>query len=194
MHDARLDMRMDTDSPLSAYEIVNEYPEQRIKEIIYDYGEERFAPKIASEICKRRAVAPIKTTGELSEIKAPTRVEITGGGSNPEEYIIHQVEMLVKCLGTGSDDLTLKKDGDKILATVSYPDGREGTLTFANDLPFTVKATEKDGKTVEKNIDSPFFNSLIEDIIRFFGDGELSFDSEETLEVMKLREKFVAAL
>lgn len=68
MHDARLDMRMDTDSPLSAYEIVNEYTEQRLKEIIYNYGEERFAPRIASAICKSRKEKPITTTHQLTEI------------------------------------------------------------------------------------------------------------------------------
>jgi len=68
MHDAPLDMRMDTDSPLSAYEIVNGYSEERLKEIIYDYGEERFAPRIASAISRARAISPIKTTGELTDI------------------------------------------------------------------------------------------------------------------------------
>ena len=68
MHDAKLDMRMDTDSPLSAYEIVNEYTEQRLKEVIYDYGEERFAPRIAAAICKHRKEQPITTTHQLSEI------------------------------------------------------------------------------------------------------------------------------
>ena len=68
MHDARLDMRMDSDSPLSAYEVVNEYSEQRLKEIIYDYGEERFAPRIASAICKHRIDKPITTTHELTDI------------------------------------------------------------------------------------------------------------------------------
>ena len=68
MHNAKLDMRMDTDSPLNAYKIINEYSESNLKRIIYEYGEERFAPRIASEICKRRAVSPIKTTYELTEI------------------------------------------------------------------------------------------------------------------------------
>ena len=68
MHDAPLDMRMDKASPLSAYEVVNEYSEERLKRILYDYGEERFAPRIAAKICKRRAESPIKTTCELSEI------------------------------------------------------------------------------------------------------------------------------
>lgn len=68
MHDAELDMRMNTDSSLSAYKIVNEYSEADLRRIIYDYGEEKFAPKISSEICKRRAVSPIKTTFELNDV------------------------------------------------------------------------------------------------------------------------------
>ena len=68
MNDARIDMRMNTDSPLSAYEVVNEYSESELKRIIYDYGEERFAPRIASAICKRRTESPIKSTHELSDI------------------------------------------------------------------------------------------------------------------------------
>ena len=68
MHDAPLDMRMDTDAPLSAYNVVNEYPESRLKQLIYDYGEERFAPKIASAIVKKRAEAPIETTHQLSDL------------------------------------------------------------------------------------------------------------------------------
>jgi 16S rRNA (cytosine1402-N4)-methyltransferase len=68
MHNAELDMRMDTDSSLSAYRVVNEYSEVELKRIIFDYGEERFAPKIASAICKARAVKPINTTYELSDI------------------------------------------------------------------------------------------------------------------------------
>lgn len=68
MHDAPLDMRMDSDSPLSAYNVVNEYSENDLKRIIYDYGEERFAPRIASAICKQRIIKPIETTHELSGI------------------------------------------------------------------------------------------------------------------------------
>ena len=68
MHDARLDMRMQIDAPLSAYEVVNEYSEQDLKRIIYDYGEERFAPRIAAAIVKRRSESPIETTFELSDI------------------------------------------------------------------------------------------------------------------------------
>ena len=68
MQDAPLDMRMDTDAPLCAYNVVNEYSERDLKRIIYEYGEERFAPIIAEAIEKRRAISPIKTTVELSDI------------------------------------------------------------------------------------------------------------------------------
>ena len=68
MHDAALDMRMDTDAPLSAYKVVNEYSETELKKIIYDYGEERYAPQIASAICRRREEKPIETTLELVDI------------------------------------------------------------------------------------------------------------------------------
>ena len=66
--DAALDMRMDNRKTLSAYNVVNEYSESAIKKILFDYGEERFAPQIASAIVKHREKSPIKTTAELSNI------------------------------------------------------------------------------------------------------------------------------
>ena len=66
--DAPLDMRMDTRNSLTAREVVNEYTEQQLKKILFDYGEERFSPAIASAIVRERAKAPIETTAELSAI------------------------------------------------------------------------------------------------------------------------------
>lgn len=64
----RLDMRMDSRDKLSAYDIVNGFSESEIKKIIYEYGEERFAPRIASEIIKEREISPIETTDKLVDI------------------------------------------------------------------------------------------------------------------------------
>ncbi len=66
--DAILDMRMDRNSKLSAYEVVNNYSYEDLYKIIRDYGEEKYANKIATAICKRRNIKPINTTLELSEI------------------------------------------------------------------------------------------------------------------------------
>ncbi len=66
--DARLDMRMDPRSPLSAFEIVNEYSENDLKRIIRDYGEEKFAPQVARKIVSEREKRIIETTIELADI------------------------------------------------------------------------------------------------------------------------------
>lgn len=66
--DARLDMRMDKDNKLSAYEVVNEYSKERLAEIFYKYGEDKFARNIAKKIVEYREEKPIETTLELVEI------------------------------------------------------------------------------------------------------------------------------
>ena len=66
--DVPLDMRMDQRNALSAYEVVNDYSEENLSRILHEYGEERFARKIAHNICVSRQQAPIRTTGELIEI------------------------------------------------------------------------------------------------------------------------------
>ena len=66
--DAPLDMRMDQTAPLTAYDVVNDYSERELIRIFRDYGEERFASRIAQRICAARESAPIKNTLELAEI------------------------------------------------------------------------------------------------------------------------------
>ena len=65
LHDAPLDMRMDPDAPLSAYEVVNGWTEDELRRVLYEYGEERYAPSIAREIVRRRRTRPLATTLEL---------------------------------------------------------------------------------------------------------------------------------
>ena len=68
MADAPLDMRMNNEDSLSAYDVVNTWSYEELKRILYDYGEERYAPKIAAAICSRREQKPIETTLELVDI------------------------------------------------------------------------------------------------------------------------------
>lgn len=67
-NDAKLDMRMDQTKSLSAYEVVNEYPYEKLAEIFYKYGEEKYASSIAKKIIKTRETKKIETTLELVEI------------------------------------------------------------------------------------------------------------------------------
>lgn len=66
-NDAALDMRMSSEG-LSAKDVVNEYSFERLRQILYDYGEEKYAPKIAQGIVNAREISPIETTGQLAEI------------------------------------------------------------------------------------------------------------------------------
>ena len=68
MRDAPLDMRMDRSAPLTAREVVNDWSLEELRRILYDFGEERYAPAIARAIVKRRGDRPIETTLELVEI------------------------------------------------------------------------------------------------------------------------------
>ena len=68
MADAPLDMRLDRGDTLTAYQVVNEWSYEELKRILFDYGEERYAPLIAGAICRRREQKPIATTLELVDI------------------------------------------------------------------------------------------------------------------------------
>ena len=68
MADAPLDMRMNSEDVLTAYEVVNTWSQDELKRILYDYGEERYAPRIAAAICSRRETKPIETTLELVDV------------------------------------------------------------------------------------------------------------------------------
>ena len=68
MQDAPLDMRMDTQAPLTAYEVVNTWSADELRRILYEYGEERYAPAIARAIVRARETAPVKTTLELVDV------------------------------------------------------------------------------------------------------------------------------
>ena len=68
MADAPLDMRMNNEDPLTAHDVVNTWPYEELKRILYDYGEERYAPQIASAICRKRESKPIESTLELVDV------------------------------------------------------------------------------------------------------------------------------
>lgn len=80
--DTALDMRMDTTAPLTAADVVNTYPVERLARILAEYGEERFARRIASAIVRERATAPLTSSARLAELvrtAVPAATRRTGG-------------------------------------------------------------------------------------------------------------------
>lgn len=96
MQDAELDMRMNRENDLSAYEVVNDYSEEEIYRIIRDYGEEKFAKRIARFIVERREEEPIKTTLELVEIiKAAIPAKARREGPHPAKRTFQAIRIEV---------------------------------------------------------------------------------------------------
>jgi 16S rRNA (cytosine1402-N4)-methyltransferase len=92
-YDAPLDMRMDPAAALSAHEVVNEWPERRLAEVIRDYGEERHAGRVAREVVRRR---PLDTTSQLVEaIRAALPPEARFGRGHPAKRAFQGIRIAV---------------------------------------------------------------------------------------------------
>ena len=125
MKDAPLDMRMNPDDPVSAYNIVNEYSRDDLTRIIKDYGEERFAYKIASLIVKKRESKPIETTLELADIiKSAMPPASKKGGSNPCKRTFQALRIEV------NRELELLKDALSDFFKALKPGGVLAVITF----------------------------------------------------------------
>ncbi|MGG7058644.1 16S rRNA (cytosine(1402)-N(4))-methyltransferase RsmH [Clostridium nigeriense] len=96
MQDAPLDMRMNRENSLSAYEVINDYEEEEIYRIIRDYGEEKFAKRIARFIVENRENKPIETTLELVEIiKAAIPAKARREGPHPAKRTFQAIRIEV---------------------------------------------------------------------------------------------------
>lgn len=96
MKDAPLDMRMDRDNGLSAYEVVNKYSLEELYKVIKEYGEEKFAKRIAQFIVSRREDKPIETTFELVDIiKAAIPAKARREGPHPAKRTFQAIRIEV---------------------------------------------------------------------------------------------------
>jgi 16S rRNA (cytosine1402-N4)-methyltransferase len=96
MKDAPLDMRMDREAELTAYEVINEYSEEMLYKVIRDYGEEKFASRIAKFIVDRRQKKPINSTFELVDIiKAAIPAKARREGPHPAKRTFQAIRIEV---------------------------------------------------------------------------------------------------
>ena len=115
-YDAPLDMRMNSEDELTARIVVNEYSEDQLRRIIRNWGEEKFASRIARAICIARANAPLETTGELVRIiqkVVPVAAQRTGGHPAKRTFqalrieVNHELEALERAVPAALDALNL---------------------------------------------------------------------------------------
>ncbi|CUB54902.1 16S rRNA (cytosine(1402)-N(4))-methyltransferase [Bacillus thuringiensis serovar pingluonsis] len=124
-HDAPLDMRMDQDAPLTAYDVVNSWSYEQLVRIFFQYGEEKFSKQIARKIETYRENKAIETTGELVElikegIPAPARR--TGG--HPAKRVFQAIRIAV------NDELKVFEEALESAIEMVKPGGRVSVITF----------------------------------------------------------------
>lgn len=124
-HDAPLDMRMDRSGGLTAADIVNEWDEREIADILFRYGEEKFARRIARAIGEARKRRPIATTGELAELvkeAIPAAARRTGG--HPARRSFQALRIAV------NDELGAEEEALHQAVECLRPGGRAAVITF----------------------------------------------------------------
>lgn len=124
-HDAPLDMRMNMEEKLTAYDVVNHWAYEDLVRIFYRYGEERFSKGIARKIEAARNEAPIETTAELAELVKsgiPAATRRTGG--HPARRVFQAVRIAV------NDELGAAEDSLTDALTLLKPGGRISVITF----------------------------------------------------------------
>ena len=125
MVDAPLDMRMNNEDSLSADTVVNTWSYEELKRILYDYGEERYAPKIAAAICSRREEKPIRTTLELVDIiRSAMPAAALREKQHPAKRSFQAIRIAV------NDELGAVETVMKTAVSCLNPGGRLAIITF----------------------------------------------------------------
>ncbi len=125
MADAPLDMRMNSQDTLDAKVVVNTWPQEELRRILYTYGEERYAPQIAAGICRRREIAPIETTFELVDcIRASMPPAALREKQHPAKRSFQAIRIAV------NDELGAVEKIMEDAVSLLKPNGRLAIITF----------------------------------------------------------------
>lgn len=147
---------------------------------IFELGEKHGAPFFSS--------SALRYTEALSYMEGVKKLTTFGGGSRFDEYVVHQAEMVIAVLKKAPLSVKVEKQDSQLVTVARLEDGREAKMVFSPELPFSLIGEKDSGELVNRSVSDAFFNGLIKDMISFFETGKVSFDVNETLDVMKLRE------
>lgn len=139
------------------------------------------------------STSALRYATELNECSDVQTMIVTGGGGNMPEYIIHQVEMVVKTTGCDAVKVKVESQGIQDFCRIAFASGKEATCVYSPSYPFTVSFVKADGSSRYMPMVSDSFKGLMQAILEFFETGVLPFEKEQTLAVMKIREGLIKA-
>lgn len=166
MKDAKLDMRMNREDSLSAYEVVNTYSEEKLTNIFFDYGEERFSKQIARKICEVRNLKNIETTFELVDvIKSAVPSKALREKQHPAKRVFQAIrievnEELIKLQKAVEDSILSLNDNGRLCIITFHSledkivkhtyEAMQGKCTCPKDFPVCVCGYSSYGNIVNK--------------------------------------------
>jgi 16S rRNA (cytosine1402-N4)-methyltransferase len=166
MHDAKLDMRMNREDEISAYEVVNNYSEEKLFRIFVDYGEEKFSRSIARKICQKRESKPIETTFELVDIiKSAMPSKALNEKQHPAKRVFQAIRIevnqeLEKLKQAVEDSILSLNDGGRLCIITFHSledkivkhayEEMEGRCTCPPNFPVCVCGYKSYGKIINK--------------------------------------------
>ena len=167
------------------------------------YVDKTFAPnyETALEIFKVAKEYGVKFFSTSALRYSPTLIESMNeknvipfmGGSNLDEYIIHQVETIVKFYGVGATEVKAEQEDDVIKFEVKFKNGKTGYMNYARKFGYDAEIEAQDGTKKMVDLIGGCFQNLIKNIVDFFETGSVDFDNAEILEVMKIRDAVLIA-
>ena len=129
------------------------------------------------------STSALRYATELEGVGTPEHFVTRGYGRTFNEYSVHQIEMIVKVINSRCLSVEAEKVGNGFRFRLEFENGKRAEMNYDPDTPFMISA---DGR--EQSISSQYFKLLIADILRFFNTKAVSFDTAQTLEVMRIRE------
>ncbi len=168
------------------------------------YVDKTFAPNldVAKQICqlaeqndvKFFSTSALRYCQDFDNLANVQSISTFFGGSNLEEYIIHQIESIVKVMAGTPTHVKAEKVEDATLFDIKFADGRVAQMKFVPDnWGYFAKISFADGSVVEKELTGGFFLHLSKKILNFFATGEIDFTNQQTLDVMAIRDKAIFA-
>ncbi len=166
MNDAKLDMRMNKEDPISAYDVVNGYSEEKLAKIFFEYGEERYSRAIAKKICKAREEKKIETTFELVDvIKQAIPKKALREKQHPAKRVFQAIRIevngeLIRLKNTVIDSINSLNDGGRLCIITFHSledkivkhayEQMQGKCTCPKDFPVCVCGYKSYGKIITK--------------------------------------------
>lgn len=139
------------------------------------------------------STSALRYADELADLPALEHLLVSGSGSNFEEYIIHQTEMVVAVLKEPVTAVRVTKKGIQRYCDLQTASGKDATILYAPKLPYVVTGEDGAGKQYGGRVKSEFFKNLTSRILHFYESGIPPFDINEILEVQRLREWLMKA-